>query len=127
MTNAIETAAYGRLFRSRLEARFAVFFTHLKAEWQYEPEGYNLPSGYYLPDFLVIFPDETLWVEIKQFNPNDTEKQKAQELANLTKTQVLIHTYQHLVNFARQRSDLQLYAAAVAALSQRFEHGKSPA
>lgn len=126
MTNAIETAAYGRLFRSRLEARFAVFFTHLNLEWQYEPEGYKLPSGYYLPDFLVNFPDEKSWIEIKQFNPNDIEKQKAQQLANLTGNFVLIHTYQDLVNWAND-SKSKLNAAAIAALSQRFEHGKSPA
>lgn len=125
MTNAIETAAYGRLFRSRLEARFAVFFTHLDLEWQYEPEGYNLPSGYYLPDFLVNFSGEKLWIEIKQFNPNDIEKLKAQQLANLTKTKVCIHTYQDLVDWTND-SDSMLSVAAAAALSQRFEHGESP-
>lgn len=126
MTNAIETAAYGRLFRSRLEARFAVLFTHLNLEWQYEPEGYKLPSGYYLPDFLVNFPDQKFWIEIKQFKPNGIEKQKAQQLANLTRTGVCICTYQDLVDWANGK-DPSISIAANAALSQRFEHGESPA
>ena len=50
----IETEYKGYKFRSRLEARWAVFLDSIDAEWEYEPEGYNLP-GYqrYLPDFLV--------------------------------------------------------------------------
>jgi hypothetical protein len=44
----------GRRFRSRTEARWAVFFDHLKVGCQYEPEGIALPDGRrYLPDFLV--------------------------------------------------------------------------
>lgn len=54
---AIETRAYGRRFRSRTEARCAVFLTEMGLQWEYEPEGYELPSGRYLPDFKVW--DET--------------------------------------------------------------------
>ncbi len=35
---AIETRYKGYRFRSRLEARWAVFFDHLKIEWEYEPD-----------------------------------------------------------------------------------------
>lgn len=50
----IETIYKGYRFRSRLEARWAVFFDALGVEWEYEPEGFNLPSGRkYLPDFRV--------------------------------------------------------------------------
>ena len=51
---AIETIYKGYRFRSRLEARWAVFFDALGIEWEYEAEGYDLgPLGYYLPDFYL--------------------------------------------------------------------------
>lgn len=50
----IETFYNGYRFRSRLEARWAVFFDALGVEYEYEPEGFLLPSGRrYLPDFKV--------------------------------------------------------------------------
>ena len=51
---AIETVYRGYRFRSRLEARWAVFFDAIGAEWEYEPEGFVLSDGTkYLPDFLL--------------------------------------------------------------------------
>ena len=51
---AIETEYKGYRFRSRLEARWAVFFDACHVRWEYEPEGFVLPNGqYYLPDFLL--------------------------------------------------------------------------
>lgn len=51
---AIETVYKGYRFRSRLEARWAVFFDEIGARWEYEPEGYRLKDGTcYLPDFLL--------------------------------------------------------------------------
>jgi hypothetical protein len=51
---AIPTRYAGCHFRSRLEARWAVFFDALGIQWEYEPEGFvgwfNEP---YLPDFLL--------------------------------------------------------------------------
>jgi len=50
----IETHYKGYRFRSRLEARWAVFFDVMEIEWDYEHEGYDLgPLGYYLPDFYL--------------------------------------------------------------------------
>ena len=44
----------GYLFRSRLEARWAVFFDALGIQWEYEPEGIVLSDGtHYLPDFYL--------------------------------------------------------------------------
>lgn len=60
---AIETRYAGCRFRSRLEARWAVFFDALGIEWDYEPEGFELESGRYLPDFLL--PDCGTWIEVK--------------------------------------------------------------
>ena len=63
---AIETKAYGRRFRSRLEARWAVFFTHMGLKWEYEPEGFDIDGVRYLPDFCVQTPQgEPVWYEIK--------------------------------------------------------------
>ena len=39
---AIQTEYKGYLFRSRLEARWAVFFDACGVRWEYEPEGYDL-------------------------------------------------------------------------------------
>lgn len=51
---AIETIYNGYRFRSRLEARWAVFFDALGIEYDYEPEGFELDNGMrYLPDFKV--------------------------------------------------------------------------
>lgn len=51
---AIETEYNGYRFRSRLEARWAVFLDALGIRYEYEPEGFSLPSGkHYLPDFRV--------------------------------------------------------------------------
>lgn len=39
---AIETQYKGYRFRSRLEARWAIYFDTLGVPWQYEPEGFDL-------------------------------------------------------------------------------------
>jgi len=62
---AIETRYAGCRFRSRLEARWAVFFDRLGITWEYEPEGLVLDTGEcYLPDFRLPGPDNLL-VEVK--------------------------------------------------------------
>jgi len=63
MIQAIETIYRGYRFRSRLEARWAVFFTTAGVAFQYEPEGFRLPSGWYLPDFFL--PTFTAYLEVK--------------------------------------------------------------
>ena len=49
----IETRYKGYQFRSRLEARWAVFFDALGVDWEYEPEGFVIGDQYYLPDFRL--------------------------------------------------------------------------
>jgi hypothetical protein len=68
---AIETQYKGYRFRSRLEARWAVFFDACGYNWEYEPEGFDLGNGvYYLPDFKIFGEDDNgdtnvFWVEVK--------------------------------------------------------------
>jgi hypothetical protein len=55
------------MFKSRLEAKWAIFFDELGIKWQYEPEYSDVECGcfriYYKPDFFL--PDYELWVEVK--------------------------------------------------------------
>jgi hypothetical protein len=70
---AIPTHYAGCHFRSRLEARWAVFFDSLGIAWQYEPQGFLVTAPTwgderpderpYLPDFRL--PDLDVWVEVK--------------------------------------------------------------
>jgi len=66
MIKAIETVYKGYRFRSRLEARWAVAFDAMGVHWQYEPEGFQLPSDdWYLPDFRVKSCGYSAWIEVK--------------------------------------------------------------
>jgi hypothetical protein len=105
---AIETRYKGCNFRSRLEARWAVFFDTLGIEWQYEPQGFELvpyvgdpdnpwdssePShlGYYLPDFLLpTVGSNGTWFEVKGRGPDYDGGNKAQRLSALTKQRVFV-------------------------------------
>jgi hypothetical protein len=70
----IETFYKGYRFRSRLEARWAVFFDAVGIRWEYEKEGYNFFGACYLPDFWL--PDLSLWAEVKPepFSPKEVDK-----------------------------------------------------
>jgi hypothetical protein len=59
----IQTRYKGYNFRSRLEARWAVYFDTLGIKWEYEVEGYDVNGRWYLPDFWL--PDFEVFVEIK--------------------------------------------------------------
>ena len=74
MIKPIETKYKGYRFRSRLEARWAVFFDAIGIEWEYEPEGFDLgDAGWYLPDFYL--PVQGAWIEIK---PKNGEREQVQ-------------------------------------------------
>lgn len=80
---AIETIYKGYKFRSRLEARWAVFFDSLGWQWEYEQEGFELPDGSkYLPDFY--FPDVHKYGEVKGAEATDEEINKCLELSKKT-------------------------------------------
>lgn len=73
---AIETYYSGYRFRSRLEAKWAVFFDEIGVKYEYEPQGFDLGNGLrYLPDFYL--PQFSYFVEVKGENdylPEDMRK-----------------------------------------------------
>lgn len=85
---AITTEYNGYLFRSRLEARWAVFYDTLGVPYRYEPEGYEMDGLRYLPDFWM--PHLDCWVEIKGQDPTDPEGEKARRLADGTGKKVFV-------------------------------------
>jgi hypothetical protein len=84
----IPTTWNGVTYRSRTEARWAVFLAALPIQAEYEAETYSLPSGLYLPDFWV--PDWKFFIEIKGQEPTGEEKQKCLELSELSGNSVLL-------------------------------------
>ncbi|MFO8236172.1 MAG: hypothetical protein R6U04_12300 [Bacteroidales bacterium] len=71
---------YGNiLFRSILEARWAVFFDSMGIEYRYEPHCFDVETGgrevKYRPDFLL--PELDIYIEIKPSKPYDIENIKA--------------------------------------------------
>lgn len=77
----IETVYNGYRFRSRLEARWAVFFDMAGIKYLYEPEGYQLSDGtrylpdFYLPELLSRHDEKGIYVEVKgELTPEDLHK-----------------------------------------------------
>jgi hypothetical protein len=85
----IPTLYAGYRFRSRVEARWAVFFNTLGIQWEYEYQGYNLgDAGLYLPDFWL--PMQNYWFECKPTQPSDSEVEKCARLASGTQAHAFI-------------------------------------
>lgn len=93
---SIFTNYAGYTFKSRLEARWAVFFDHMKLDYMYEPVCMFLPAAScnYSPDFFVPHlqlaggRDVAVWIEIKGPSPISEELKKASELCGQTETDV---------------------------------------
>lgn len=94
--HSIPTFYSGVTFRSRLEAKWAVFMDHLEVQWHYEPETYSLSSGWYVPDFWVPSVDSFLEIKPADFNPYPSplvvgiELEKCRELEALTQKRVFL-------------------------------------
>jgi len=85
---ALPTTYDGVTFRSRTEARWAMAMTLCGEPWEYEPEGFGLSSGRYLPDFWL--PNRNCYAEVKGKPFTDDEAQKCAELASATNCPVLM-------------------------------------
>lgn len=97
---AIETEYKSYRFRSRLEARWAVFMDVLGLKYEYEHEGFDLDGINYLPDFLV--PELSAHVEIKPVNPTVEEQEKMSRLVEFTKLRGFIIIGSPVVPFSEE-------------------------
>jgi hypothetical protein len=87
----IQTKFDGHFFRSRTEARWAVFFKTLGLKYEYEMEGFEFDGGLrYLPDFWL--PEIGLWFEVKGDNPTKREIYLAALLSERSKKDAIIAT-----------------------------------
>lgn len=79
----------GIVFRSQLEARWAIIFDDIGIPYSYEPESFEVDSGlWYVPDFWL--PEQQVWIEIKGRPPNMKEERKAIGLFRLTRCPVYL-------------------------------------
>jgi hypothetical protein len=73
----IDTYYKGYKFRSKLEARWALFFDALGLDWVYESEGYQLTNGeWYLPDFWIRNLAGGMFAEVKPNSDSDVSKSR---------------------------------------------------
>lgn len=75
---AIRATYKGISFRSRTEARWAVFFDVAGIPWEYEAEGFECDGIHYLPDFLITLNHgrRRVFFEVKGLfaSPEDEKK-----------------------------------------------------
>ena len=139
---AIQTEYNDYKFRSRLEARWAVFFDKIGISYQYEIEGYEVATGvWYLPDFRI----DSGWVEVKPKSGIDNESTEKMGLlvAGLQEPGIIVYGdpldhyavlflphflkpgyIRHIANFNNLAN---YHDAAVTARQARFEHGANHA
>ncbi len=147
---AIETRYAGCRFRSRIEARWAVFLDRLSLPWEYEPQGYVMDGTAYLPDFHL--PTLSKYLEIKGGPINPADADKVLKLASAVKGRATVSVLQGDIpreSFTRTVGGIRCFApgpgetelvpalwvvsadrpavdaALSAARSARFEHGES--
>lgn len=86
---SIDTPYDGYLFRSRLEARWAIYFKHMDINYSYEPVTVVLDDGTkYLPDFYLT--DFEIWVEVKATMLDAFDHERAKRLCLESQKPVLI-------------------------------------
>lgn len=140
----IETLYHGHLFRSRLEARYAVFLNTLGEQWLYEDQGFDLDGDKYLPDFWL--PVRQTFLEVKGKYPNKREIRVARKLQFFTGHDVLIcyglPQENEYILFSQSDEDGgtltetfvdwpwpvegRIQIAGLAAKQARFEYGQTP-
>jgi len=137
----IQTKFGGSLFRSRLEARYAVLFQACRLPFEYEREGFLLEGGRflpYLPDFWL--PTLGTWLEVKGMLPGARDNAVSQLLVDETRRRVVIacgtpeteaNLFQTLSAFLMQWLPPEIVIRAIAAPSnfaaRRFYGGNHQA
>lgn len=116
----------GITFRSRTEARWAVFFDALGIEWQYEPNYFRLADGeFYKPDFYLPSLGFTadgggsvgMYVEVKPRNAPDGMFDKARMFAESMNQTVL------LLDGGPRASRFKIYVGRIDMEFERFNDG----
>ena len=85
---AINTRHNGNYYRSRLEARWAVYFETLKIKFDYEFEGFTTSNHNYLPDFY--FPKFGFYGEVKREGFGDEDVERWTEFARESKCPLVV-------------------------------------
>lgn len=90
--NVIPTKYKGWNFRSRLEARWAIYFDGLEIPYIYEPEGVPLWGGLgvYLPDFYLPKHHGGVYAEVKPNEFTEEELKKCRMLCRMSKKAVIL-------------------------------------
>lgn len=109
----IETDYNGYRFRSRIEARWAIFFDACGLVWNYESEGFKLRNdNWFLPDFEILNlrnkNNDRVWVEVK-VNPLEEDLEKIKEFAfdENGKNQIPILVLRYLPKSFKNKEDLK--------------------
>lgn len=135
---AIETEYKGHRFRSRTEARWAVFFDAIGITWDYEKDGYDLGAeGKYLPDFWL--PKSRVHAEVKGQEFTVREVNLCRLLAQRSAHPVVMlpgtpEAKDYLAEMPNGLLGSHMWAvdpdilslAADRARAARFEHGETP-
>jgi hypothetical protein len=85
---ALPTPYNGITFRSRTEARWAVFFDVIGWQWDHEKEGFDVDGRWYLPDFYL--PEFPMWFEVKPDQTDGAERKHFADLCRLSKRRGII-------------------------------------
>lgn len=85
---AIPTTYAGTKFRSRTEARWAIFFDCAGIPFLFEPDGYRIGNEAYLPDFWL--PGFNAFMEVKGQEPTEDECERCAKLTLATECDVLL-------------------------------------
>jgi hypothetical protein len=89
----LDTFYKGRRFRSRLEARWAIFFDAIDIGWEYETEGFQIGETKYLTDFKLssFGPIKIdLYIEIKPQRPSIDEIKRCYDVSLKTNTDIFL-------------------------------------
>lgn len=103
----IETYYNGYRFRSRLEARWAVFFDAMGIKYEYEPEGIMEGDTPYLPDFYL--PEFHSFFEVKR-DKFDMDKEEYDDAIKKISFGAYTNTFAGIIAFGDPvNDDLHIY------------------
>jgi len=89
----LPTIYNGVKYRSRTEARWALFFDVAGIKFAYEQEAFSLKSGNYLPDFTIFSynsGENVFYAEVKGSTFSSAEKTKCKHLCEATNSDVVM-------------------------------------